>query len=71
MKFIAFHLLRLAYEYLDRMFGDISRINELADRIVNQKMNYVFLQSRVVSLALAVRLWGALKLEELNEFMKE
>ncbi|CAD8095396.1 unnamed protein product [Paramecium primaurelia] len=71
LKYIGYQLQKQALSYLDLMFEEINKIKLLCEKIQNYKLNFQFLQNRLLSLSLAIRIYEAFLIKQVNEFMKE
>ncbi|CAD8187566.1 unnamed protein product [Paramecium octaurelia] len=71
LKYIGYQLQKQALSYLDLMFEEINKIKSLCEKIQNYKLNFQFLQNRLLSLSLAIRIYEAFLIKQVNEFMKE
>ncbi|CAD8106119.1 unnamed protein product [Paramecium sonneborni] len=71
LKYIGYQLQKQALSYLDLMFEEINKIKSLCDKLQNYKVNFQFLQNRLLSLSLAIRIYEAFLIKQVNEFMKE
>ncbi|CAD8107158.1 unnamed protein product [Paramecium primaurelia] len=71
LKYIGYQLQKQAIGYLDLMFEEIYKVKQLCDKIQNTKIQFQFLKNKLISLSLAIRIYEAFLLKQVNEFMKE